>query len=140
MRPVARRRRSLESHMDLRSHLLELAAPLEPGDEILPGITLRGASTELGLRLTFSSDTGDLHVEVTPAEEGAPHAARTARLLLGYRSAGGAGRIEAELGLELCRAVASLVERNEARVLERIAEAADQARSTGEAGVRIREV
>ena len=39
--------------MDLHRYLDDLVAPLEPGDELLPGVRYVGASTELGLRLSL---------------------------------------------------------------------------------------
>jgi len=49
-----------------RARLVALLEPLAIGDDLLPGVRLVDASTELGLRLTFAVDRGELHVEVTP--------------------------------------------------------------------------
>lgn len=108
---------------DLADALLELLAPLRPGDA-LEGATLRHASTELGLRITFE-DAGELvHVEVFPDAPGTKHVARSARLLFAYR----AGGASAKRGEALCRAVAARARVNEARVLEALAAGADAAR------------
>lgn len=110
--------------VDLRKELLSLVAPVEPGDA-LPDhrAVLEDASTELGLRLTFRIDGGRAHVEIAPADDGTPHAARSARLLFSYRSDG--ERLEPLEGQALCRAVARLVETNEDAVLARIERAAE---------------
>ena len=39
--------------MDLRDYLLALMRPVQPGDELEPGLRFTDASTELGLRLSF---------------------------------------------------------------------------------------
>jgi len=92
--------------MDPRARLLSLL-PIGLGEELLPGVRLIAASTELGLRLTFS-DGADrtIEVELQPIEDGGAHAARSARFLLGYR-AGAA--IEPAAGKALCEAVARAI-------------------------------
>ncbi|MFS8070073.1 MAG: hypothetical protein ACMG6S_27225, partial [Byssovorax sp.] len=63
--------------MELRAHLLELLAPLRPGDELTPGARLLGISTEVGFWLAFALPGGSVSVEVAPIGEGR-FAARTA--------------------------------------------------------------
>lgn len=120
--------------MDLRSHLLELVAPLGLGDALLPGVRLVRASTELGLRLTFEAPGATVHVELAPIGDVERYAARTERLAISYRS-GGAERVDAELGLRICRGVAEAVRAREDEVLARMAEESGR----GE-GPRVREV
>ena len=72
--------------MELRDHLLALLGPIAVGDELAPGVRLVGASTELGLRLTFEAHAREIHVELAPAVDGTRHAARTPRLLVAYRA------------------------------------------------------
>jgi DNA repair photolyase len=126
--------------MDLRTELLALVAPAAIGDEVVPGARLVGASTELGLRLSF--DVGDrvIHVEIAPVTPGARHAARTERLLLSYRSGDGEHHVPAERGLALCRDVAAAMRANEAAVLARIEAAAAAAVETRDGDARIRDV
>ncbi|MBX3274009.1 MAG: radical SAM protein [Sandaracinaceae bacterium] len=112
---------------DLGDALLALLAPLAPGDTLL-GATLRGASTELGLRLTFEDAGGLVHVEVFPDEPGTRHAARSARLLFAYRALG----TERARGEALCRAVAERARVNEDSVLDSL--------GTGDRAARVREV
>ncbi len=122
--------------MDLRSHLLELIAPITVGDELVPGARLIGASTELGLRLIFDLGGTEIRVEVEPAAPGRRYAAKTERLLFSYRSSGG----NSELGLRLCQRVAALAAKREALVLAAIAEDAAAAREREENAARVREV
>ena len=96
----------------LRARLLGLLAPLPLGGELLPGVRLVDASTELGLRLTFAVADGELHVEVTPAAAHARHAARSAHLTFAYR-----GHAPSALGQTVCVAIAQRVaDRDEAFV------------------------
>ena len=76
-----------------------------------------GASTELGLRLTFELAGREVHVEVAP-DDGGRHAARTPRLLLGYRAD---AAIEARDGQALCELVARAIAPREDAVLAAIA-------------------
>jgi DNA repair photolyase len=102
--------------MDLRDHLLGLLAPSRVGDELLPGVRWTGVSVEAGCRLDFEVDGRRLDVEVAPAEEPGPAAARTARLRLYYNGPDDAG-------LMVCRAVAERAAHNESRVLATISAA-----------------
>ncbi len=106
--------------MELRAHLLELLAPLRPGDELTPGARLLGISTEVGFWLAFALPGGSVSVEVAPIGEGR-FAARTARFAISYRAEGGRNPIDPRLGLALCRAVAERVAGNEERVAESLA-------------------
>lgn len=101
--------------MDLHAHLLDLIAPLQPGDEVLPGIALARVSTEIGLWLAFSSGGSEVLVEVAPLGKGR-FATRTARFGISYRSEGGKTPIDPQMGLRLCHAVAERVTHNEERV------------------------
>jgi len=127
--------------MDLRDHLLALLGDALPGASIGEA-TLVDASTELGLRLTFLVGGQLVHVEVarTAADGPArPHAARTERLLFGYRSGSG-DAVDPRIGLALCLEVAGIARRHEARVLAAIERDAAAAREAGDATMRIREV
>ena len=122
--------------MDLRAHLVSLVRPVELGDEIAPGVVFMGASTELGLRLSFVvSEQTEVHVEVSPVELGMRHAAKSDRLAFAYRS-GGAERVDPLLGERVCRAVAAAVASNEHAVLAELAHEVERSREQG----RIREV
>ena len=112
--------------MELRAHLLELLAPLRPGDELTPGARLLGVSTEVGFWLSFALPGGGVSVEVAPIGEGR-FAARTARFAISYRAEGGRNPIDPRLGLALCRAVAERVAGNEERVAESLAARAREA-------------
>lgn len=87
--------------MDVRAHLLALVAPTALGDELTAGVRLVGASTELGLRLTFAVSDDEVEVEITPATAGARHAARTPHLTFAYRS-----RTASAIGQAVCAEVA----------------------------------
>ena len=121
--------------MDLRAHLLELLAPLRPGEELTPGARLLGVSTEVGFWLTLQLPSGEVQIEVAPLGEGR-FAARTAQFAISYRDEGGRNRIDSALGLALCRAVAERVGRNEARVAEALAQRPAEAAKAA----RVREV
>lgn len=107
--------------------LFDLLRPHGPGSELLPGVVLERASDELGLRLTFRVGDADLHVDVSPAEEGAPHAARSERLMFGYR-VGRRGAVDRDQALALCRRLAELATANEAEVLAALAAESDRGR------------
>ncbi len=111
--------------MSLRSKLLELVAPLSPGDELLPGVRLVGASEEAGPRLQLLVDGEPLAVEVFAAESSARAFVSTSRLRFAYVAAGPSGRLR---GPEVCRAVATRAAIHEQTVLaaiEREASAGD---------------
>lgn len=122
--------------MELRAHLLELLAPLRPGDEITPGARLLGVSTEVGFWLAFALPGGDVSVEIAPLGVGRS-AARTARFAISYRAEGGRNPIDPRLGLALCRAVAERVAGNEERVT---ADLAARAEAAPEGASRVREL
>jgi DNA repair photolyase len=113
--------------VELVDALRALMAPLEPGDELAPGVRWLRASSELGLRLTCDDRGRTVHVEVFPAEPPRPHAARSAELAFAYRVARAGAPLEPARGQALCRAVAARARDNEARVLAalRAAEVAD---------------
>jgi len=125
--------------MDLRRHLLDLfGAPV--GDEILPGVRLIGASTELGLRATVEWRQREVHIEVVPASEGGRYAARSGHFLFSYRAGGGEGQLDQAAAKGLCEELAAVAARNEAAVLKRLVEEARAARVTEHDQTRIREV
>lgn len=126
---------------DLDAHLAALLAPYGPGDEV-GGARFVGASTELGMRLTFELSGRIVHVEVAPREEGVRFAASTEHLLFGYRSGSSSGgeQLRPGEGMALCTAVAALARRNEAGVLARLAETAAAARERQHDHARVREV
>jgi DNA repair photolyase len=119
--------------VDVQRRVLELVAPCAIGGELAPQIRLVGVSTDLGPRLAFDVAGQRVLVELSPIEEGRPHAAKTERMHLAYRSPARAP-IDPAVGLDLCRRVASRVAANEARVLAGLEEEA-QARDD----VRVRE-
>jgi pyruvate-formate lyase-activating enzyme len=106
---------------DLRELLFALVGA-RPGDAIA-GAVLRDAAPRGEARLTFEARGATVHVDVTLAGEGRPHAARTARLLFSYRGAEGGAPPPGEVGIALCRAVAAAAAPREAQVIEAIAAA-----------------
>lgn len=121
----------------LRRALIALLAPHGAGDEILEGVVLEDASTELGWRLTFVARGVPVRIEVHPLGDGRAHAARSARLGFAYRTEGGRTELDPELGVRLCEACAALAARNEERVL---AELAREAARADDPSARVREV
>lgn len=114
--------------------------PLTPGDALTPWLRFTNASTELGLRLTFlANDVDEIHVEVSPREQGMKYAAQSAQLSFAYRH-GGAEQVDQRLGLRVCQAVAEHVGAREAAVLEWLAADAQTAVQLGEGATRIREL
>lgn len=126
--------------MDLVRHILSLVEPTRVGDELIPGATLVGASTELGPRLTFACRGQEIHVEVAPISPDRPSAARSGRLMFSYRAGTQDARVDSKAALALCQAVARAAAPREARVLDDIARAAAAAAEAGEGSVRVREV
>jgi len=126
--------------MDLRDHLLGLVAPAREGDEVAPGVVLRDASTELGLRLTFDLRGVPLHVEVSLVEEQRPYAARTAKLSFAYRADNGGEAVDGRAGVALCQLVAARAAKCQDDVLAAIARDAAGAKSSSDEGTRVREV
>lgn len=128
--------------IDLRARLLGLLGPVGLGDEVVPGARLVAASTEIGIRWTFEQGEQRVHVELTPAREGARHAARTRRLLLSYRLPPSvrddAGLVRA--GLALCQKLAPIVAAHEDAVLDSLAADAVAVRDELEGSARVREV
>ncbi|PRP93050.1 Radical SAM superfamily protein [Enhygromyxa salina] len=126
--------------MDLRDYLLALMEPLAPGDELEPGLRFTGASTELGLRLSFLVEERDeVHVEVGPRELGLKYAARSERLSFAYRD-GGADHVDQKLGFRVCQTVAAHVGAREAEVLSRLALDVEAKAEQAEGSARIREL
>jgi DNA repair photolyase len=121
--------------MDIRSNLVALLEPWSLDQEVLPGVRFVGASTELGMRLRFELNDGVLWVDVAPIEYAPAFAARSERLAFGYRTEGDRRVVDPQVGLELCRRVASRAKVNEARVFQRV----DDERGDDE-GARIRHV
>lgn len=101
--------------MNLHDALLALVDPIQPGDEILPGVRLTGAIVDAGPRLLFDAQGESIVVEVTPAEMASPAAASSGRFRFAYIAHASVGRAH---GLSLCRALAATAARNEERVLE----------------------
>jgi DNA repair photolyase len=125
--------------MDLRDHLLSLMRPVEPGEELEPGLRFTNASTELGLRLSFLvHDRDEVHVEVGPRELGLEYAARSNRLSFAYRD-GGADHVDQKVGFRVCQSVAKHVGAREDEVLEAI-EREVEASAAMEGSARIREI
>src|SRR5688572_8048428 len=112
--------------MDLQDHLLDLIAPHRVGDEIMPGAKLAGASTELGLRLSFDVGGSDIHVEIAPSSEGTPFAARSRKLLFSYRVGRGLASVDPKLGAALCSVVARVASAREDDVLAAIQRDAEE--------------
>jgi DNA repair photolyase len=132
--------------MDLRAHLLELVAPLRPGDEVGAGVgagvKLLGISTEVGFWLAFALPDGEAHVEIAPlddARSAGRHAARSNLFAISYRSEGGRNPADPRVLLALCRAVSELVAKNEDRVMESLTRRAREHLASGDAA-RVREV
>jgi len=61
----------------LRAYLLQLLAPFQPGDEVVPGARLVGVLLEIGLGWRFRTEDGDVNVEVALAVDTERFAART---------------------------------------------------------------
>ena len=106
----------------LRARLVALLEPLAIGDDLLPGVRLVDASTELGLRLTFAVDRGELHVEVAPAAAHARHAARSAHLTFAYR-----GHAPSAQGQAVCVEIARRVAGRDAAFVAALATDGDPA-------------
>lgn len=114
--------------------------PLAPGDALTPWLRFTNVSTELGLRLTFlANDSDEVHVEVSPREQGMKYAAQSAQLSFAYRD-GGAEHVDQRLGLRVCQAVAEHVGVREAAVLEQLAAEAQTVSQQSEGSTRIREI
>jgi DNA repair photolyase len=126
--------------VDLRDYLLALMRPIEPGEELEPGLRFTDASTELGLRLSFLVDEHDeVHVEIGPRELGLKYAAISERLSFAYRD-GGADHVDQKLGFRVCQRVAAHVGAREAEVLSRLATDAEAAAEAAAGSARIREI
>lgn len=123
--------------MDIHPHLLSLLSPHVVGGEVLPGIVLEDASSELGLRLRFAVDGERVWVDVGPLETMRRHAAHSERLGFGYRTEGGRSRLDEKLGLRLCEELARAVRANEARV---VAAMEAEARAEADPSERVRRV
>jgi len=108
--------------MDLRRQLLALLDPFSVGAELLPGVRLAGASTELGMRLRFETRAGILWVDVAPLDRAAHYADRSERLSFSYRTEGGRRGIDPRVGVALCRVIAARARANEDRVFAAVTE------------------
>ena len=128
--------------LDLSARLLALLGPVSLGGDVFPGVRLVVASAELGVRWTFEQDGSRIHVELTPAREGARHSARTTRLMLSYRLPPSARQnaAQAAAGHALCQRLAPLVARHETEVLDALEAQARAVRVELAGGARIREV
>ena len=124
--------------MDLARHILELLAPTEIGGELLEGVRLVDASTELGPRLTFDVHGEDLHVDVATWQPDKPFATRSQHLMFSYRSSGDRLAIEPTLAFAVCEAVARRAAANESRVLGKLRQEKTAERT--HEGARVREV
>jgi DNA repair photolyase len=123
--------------VDVHRHLRALLAPLGVGDEVLPGVTLDGTSTELGIRLRLKAGDQRLWIDVTPADRTRRWAARSRALAVGYRDEGGHNVVDQKLGLALCRRIAQIIDANELAVLDALRE---EAAAEAPTGARIRAV
>lgn len=109
--------------VDLHAHIMALLRPLEPGDEVLPGVVVEGVSTELGVRFRLDVDGTRWWVDVGPIERVRRYAASAGRLAFGYRTEGGRAGQDPQLGMRICEAIAERVRANEDSVLRTLAEA-----------------
>jgi DNA repair photolyase len=123
----------------LRAHLLQLLAPFQPQDEVVPGARLVGVLLEIGLGWRFRTEQGDVNVEVALAADTERFAARTPRLALSYRAITPAPA-RSHAGKSLCEALAPIVARNEDAVLAAIEREAAGESEASHAGRRVREV
>lgn len=99
-------------------HLIDLLAPWKVGDQPIPGVFFQGVTTELGLRLRFTSSANALiSIDVSQFEPGRPFASRSQHFVFGYRTEGGRSDVDVALARRLCDAVAARSLENEARVL-----------------------
>lgn len=124
--------------MDLARHILQLLAPTEIGGELLEGVRLVGASTELGPRLTFSVQSEDLHIDVATFQPDKPFATRSRQLMFSYRSSGDRLTVDSKLAFTVCEAVARRAATNEDRVLAALR--GDAAFDSSQERTRVREV
>lgn len=104
--------------VDPRRLALALIAPLVETHRLTDGVTLRSISTELGLRLTFDTEVGALHVELSPLESTPRYAAHTQHFALGYRGGRDVGPMPPKFGESICVALAERISANEAAVVE----------------------
>lgn len=99
-------------------HLIDLLAPWKVGDQPIPGVFFEGVTTELGLRLRFTSSANALiSIDVSQFEPGRPFASRSQHFVFGYRTEGGRSDVDVALARRLCDAVAARSLENEVRVL-----------------------
>ncbi len=104
--------------LDLHALALALLRPYRPGARLASGARWLSLSTESGLRLRFEVDGGVVDVELSPLAPGARYAARSAQVAFAYRTEGGRRAIDGARGRRLCAELATIVEANEAVVLE----------------------
>ncbi|MFT6397254.1 MAG: DNA repair photolyase [Bradymonadia bacterium] len=106
--------------MDVGTLLLELVAPLVPGDEIMSGVVILGPSTELGLRLRVDVRGTVVWFEMAALDSMPLRAAETELLGIAYRTEGGRSSLDSSFGLLICKALAARVSANEHRVVEQL--------------------
>lgn len=124
--------------MDARSLLARLIAPLTLGDELM-GHRIEEITEAHGMRLVVSRGDKRVFLDVDAREDGYPFAASTSRLAISYRSARQNEPMLAREGRALADALAAVLVRNEAAVLDAFAE---QSRTMTriEGTARVREV
>ena len=128
--------------LDLSARLLPLLGDARLGDEVLPGQRLVAASTELGIRWTFERSGQRIHIELSPARDGARYAARTPRLLIAYRLPPSQRHdaAQASAGLALCHQLAPIIAQHEDAVLDAVEADARAVREERVGKARIREL
>lgn len=102
-----------DDEFDVRSALLSLLAPVEPGGSLGDGVTLVDASTESGLKLTLEIAGEVVEVDVAPKSAGRRAAAASARWTFGYRTGDKRAPLDTALGTKVVTLVAQHVARNE---------------------------
>jgi DNA repair photolyase len=107
----------------------ELLAPLVTGEKIPGDGELIAISTELGLALEVALDEQTVRIEIVPRDGAHAHRVHTEHFAIGH----GDSPLPPMRALELCRRVAELVARNEARVVAGLAD-------RGQLDARVREV
>lgn len=102
--------------MDLHAYLLGLVRPLKVGDTVLPEVVFDGPTTELGPRLSFSTSSGPIHVEVALRRHTERWAATVGPWALSYRAGTSDVAVDAQLGQRVCEAVGRLLPADPPRV------------------------
>jgi len=125
--------------MDLRDQLLRLFSPTQVGQEVWPGARLLSLSIETGIRVTLEINEALIHVEIKPASEGGPFAARSKLFLFSYRSGGESSNISPALGMKCCKTLATLAQRHEEEIVTEMRAAALES-DTGADQQKVREL